>query len=104
MTSLHASGATSHERPYRTLGLMAVMSFAAMYVLMYAMVDGFGDAYSNVNQAYMAGLMTGPMVMIELLLMRAMFAKRRLNAVILGASAIVSVVCFALIRKQGGVE
>ena len=97
------SGGAGHASHYWRLAMMLLVSFVAMYVLMYAMVDVANNAVPNVNQAYMAGLMTGPMVMIELLLMRSMFAKRRLNAVILGASAIVSVVCFALIRKQGAV-
>lgn len=45
---------------------MTVLSFIAMFILMYAMVDRFANVYPNVNQAYMAGLMAAPMVMIEL--------------------------------------
>ena len=41
-----------------------------MYALMYAMVNTFANVYATVNQAYMAGLMTAPMVVIELVVMR----------------------------------
>src|SRR5687768_11923535 len=51
-------GAPMKEHHYRDLLIMAVLSFVSMYVLMYAMVDRFGHMYSNVNQVYMAGLMT----------------------------------------------
>lgn len=40
--------------PYRHLAWMLVLSFAAMYVLMYAMVDTLANVYNNVNQLYMA--------------------------------------------------
>ena len=67
---------------YRNLILMAVLSCFAMYALMYAMVDTWANVLSNVNQAYMAGLMAAPMVVIELIVMREMFRNRRANAVI----------------------
>jgi len=68
-----------HAKPYRTLALMALLSFVAMYILMYAMVDRFSSALPNVNQAYMAALMAAPMVVIELILMRHMYPNARAN-------------------------
>lgn len=88
---------------YRNLVAMALLSFVAMYVLMYAMVDTFANVHNNVNQAYMAGLMTAPMVVFELLLMRSMYRSRKANGVILALSAILLVACFAAIRTQAGV-
>ena len=79
---------------------MAVLSFAAMFVLMYAMVDVFGNVVSNVNQAYMAALMTAPMVVIELLVMGVMYHNKTFNAVFMGASVVVGGLCFAAIRQQ----
>ena len=54
------------KQHYAHLATMTVLSFIAMFILMYAMVDRFANVYPNVNQAYMAGLMAAPMVMIEL--------------------------------------
>jgi hypothetical protein len=47
---------------YMHLGVMAALSFVAMYLLMYAMTNSVDDVYINVNQVYMAGLMTAPMI------------------------------------------
>ena len=35
---------------YIHLAIMTVLSFISMYVFMYAMVDTFGNVYSNINQ------------------------------------------------------
>jgi hypothetical protein len=70
---------------YRRLVVMTVLSFAAMYVLMYAMVDRLGNVFNNINQVYMAGLMAAAMVVIELAVMGAMYQSRKLNAAIIAA-------------------
>ncbi len=92
-----------HSHYYRHLAVMAVLSFIAMYILMYAMVDRFENVFSNVNQAYMAGLMTAPMVIIELIVMRAMYKNAALNIAVLAGSTIALVGFFLLIRQQAAV-
>lgn len=87
----------------RLLG-MAIVSYVAMYVLMYAMVDRFDNVYANVNQFYMAGLMAAPMVLIELVLMRRMYPNRSLNLAIGALSGTALVVFFAMIRSQAAVR
>jgi len=57
------------NRHYVHLAIMIALSFISMYILMYAMVNRFANVYSNLNQFYMAGLMTAPIVVIELALM-----------------------------------
>lgn len=59
----------------RRLIIMSGVSFVAMYVLMYMMVDVFDNVYPNINQFYMALMMTACMVVIELIVMRAMYSK-----------------------------
>lgn len=92
-----------HGHPYIRLLLMTVLSFISMYVLMYAMVDRFENVYPNVNQFYMAGLMTAPMVIIELLLMRAMYPHRAANAVILVVGVFALGAFWLAIRQQAAV-
>jgi hypothetical protein len=92
-----------NHSPYRPLVVMTLLSFASMYLLMYAMVNVVDNVYGSVNQVYMAGLMTAPMVAIELLVMRAMYHDTRRNLLILTSSVVVGIVCFALIRQQTGV-
>ena len=85
---------------YRRLLVMAVLSFAAMYVLMYAMVNTFANVYGNLNQFYMAALMTSPMMLIELTVMRSMYQKKRWNVLLRVASASAIVIAFLFIRQQ----
>ena len=85
---------------YVHLLIMAVLSFIAMYIFMYAMVDRFENVYPNLNQAYMAALMAAPMVMIELVVMRAMYTNRKVNIAIFTASALLLVVAWVFIRQQ----
>lgn len=85
---------------YGRLAAMAALSFVAMFVLMYAMVDRPAHVHPNLNQVYMAGLMTAPMVAIEVLLMGAMYRNRTLNVVLIAASVLGGVLLFAAIRQQ----
>jgi uncharacterized protein (DUF305 family) len=85
---------------YGRLLPMAALSFVSMYVLMYAMVDRFSNVYVNLNQVYMAGLMTAPMIIIELALMGAMYGDMRRNFAIAVASAVVLIAFWVAIRQQ----
>lgn len=89
-----------HSNSYARLGIMTVLSFISMYILMYAMVDRFANVYSSLNQAYMAGLMTAPMVVIEVLLMGAMYENKTANVIIFCLGALALIGFFALIRAQ----
>jgi Domain of unknown function (DUF305) len=89
-----------HKNPYALLAGMTVLSFIAMYILMYAMVDRFGNVFNSINQVYMAGLMAAPMVLIELALMRRMYPDNRLNAIIAGVAAVALIGGFLAIRTQ----
>ena len=93
-----------HTHHYRKLGIMVALSFIAMFVLMYAMVDAFANIYPNLNQTYMAGLMAAPMVLIELALMGGMYGNKRLNAIIAGVSVLALAGFFVLIRQQSAIS
>lgn len=95
--------AASHNRHYQKLALMVFFSFISMYILMYSMVDSFSNVIPNVNQFYMAALMTMPMIIIELLLMSAMYMNKKWNLVILSISFLALVGLFILIRQQSAV-
>jgi hypothetical protein len=63
--------------------MMMAASFVAMYALMYAMVNVADNAVPNVNQAYMAGLMSAPMLILELILMDSMYSNKTANKVLM---------------------
>lgn len=91
---------TMTESHYRQLGLMVALSFIAMYILMYVMVNSLDNVVTNFNQAYMAGLMAAPMVLIELAVMRSMYRSRRLNAIFAASALALAIASFVLIRQQ----
>src|SRR5918996_562215 len=85
---------------YIRLGAMAILSFIAMFVLMYSMVDVFANVFVNLNQFYMAALMAAPMVLIELALMSAMYPNKKWNVVIGAISAVALILFWFCIRQQ----
>ncbi len=85
---------------YGRFAAMMLVSFAAMFALMYAMVDTFSDATPNSNQIYMAGLMVAAMAIIELALMGGMYPDKRVNLVIVAVSALALAGFWFAIRKQ----
>jgi hypothetical protein len=97
MESHHA---TKQQNHYILLGIMATLSFVAMYFLMYSMVDGLRSVYMSFNQVYMAAVMTAPMIVIELIVMRAMYLDARFNGIIMALSMVVGVAMFLFIRQQ----
>jgi len=100
MHKSHGSEGAHGNMNYRHLAIMVVLSFISMYVFMYAMVDTFANVFMSFNQVYMAGLMTAPMVIIELVVMGAMYANKRLNMIIIAGSVVALLAFFLLIRQQ----
>lgn len=89
---------------YKKLFLMAILSFISMFILMYSMTDKFSNVVININQFYMAGLMTAPMIIIEIILMVGMYQNKKFNALILTLSGALLISCFLFIRNQTGVS
>lgn len=92
-----------HVKHYNKLIVMAVLSFISMYILMYSMANSIDNVFPNVNQFYMAGLMTMPMIIIEVILMRSMYMNKKLNAVVIGLSVVLLIGFYSGIRVQAGV-
>ena len=102
--SSHEAHRQSEPMPhYRRLYLMAALSFVAMFILMYAMVDRVDNVFVNLNQVYMAGLMAAPMIAFELLIMGSMYPDKKKNRVLLAGSVIAGVFFWVLIRQQAAV-
>lgn len=80
--------------------VMIALSFVAMYAFMYAMVDVFANVLPNYNQFYMAGLMTAPMIILEMGLMWMMYPYKKLNASIIVGGMVLLALCWVGIRQQ----
>lgn len=98
------AGQSSRHGAYIKLLLMALLSFIAMYLLMYAMVDRWSNVFNHYNQVYMALMMTAPMVVFELLLMRHMYKNTHWNIAIVLISVLVGVAAFICIRQQTSIN
>lgn len=106
-TEHHMTGHQSmahNGNPYRKLLWMLLLSFIAMYILMYAMVDRLENVFTNINQFYMAALMSMPMVIIELVLMGRMYMNKKLNALLVSVSLVGLIGFFLLIQYQANVS
>ena len=78
-----------------------VLSLAVMYLVMFAMIDGWGDFRNNLNTFYMALAMVAPMGIVMLATMGGMYRRRRLNLALHAGFALLFVVAFGAIRAQG---
>ncbi|KTC66395.1 Uncharacterized protein conserved in bacteria (plasmid) [Legionella adelaidensis] len=89
---------------YLKLSIMTLLSFIAMYILMYMMVDRFTNVYNNLNQFYMAGMMAAPMALIELFLMNSMYPNKILNGILVLLMVLILIVFIFCIRNQTGIS
>jgi len=88
---------------YLRLLLMAVLHFIAMYFLMYAMVDRSENVVLNLNQFYMAAIMTSPMLVIEIVLMWSMYGNKKIIIGVLAGGLAIFIVALLFIRQQTGI-
>ena len=96
---------TNHagRNPYLMLMVGTAASYAAMYLIMYSMVDRLDTVYFNLSNVYMTGLMAGSMVPIMLLTMPGMFKNRKWNIALLAGTAVLLALCWFLLRAEAGV-
>jgi uncharacterized protein (DUF305 family) len=85
---------------YKKLGLAVLINIVLMFLITYVNLRSLQHFYFNINRVYMALLMAAPMVIVMMLVMRTMFERKRLNAILIAASAVIIVLTFVLIRTQ----
>lgn len=88
---------------YAMLALNLVLSTAIMYLVMFAMVDGAGDLYNNLNMFYMALMMVAPMGVLMLVMMRQMYRNTGLNLALHAGFTLLFMLAFLGIRAQAGI-
>lgn len=85
---------------YKRFAIMAVIMFAAMYFIMYAMIDGLNNLIPNINNLYMTLLMVSAMLIIELWIMKSMYENKKINWGIIIISAAIGILSWLGIREQ----
>jgi hypothetical protein len=91
------------RRHYLLFGLNMILSTIIMYLVMFEMIWSSGEFVQNINFFYMALTMAMPMGMLMLLMMKSMYANKRLNVLLHGVMGLVFVLAFAAVRGQWGV-
>lgn len=85
---------------YKNLIMMGVLHVPIMYLVMFSMVDTWGDIYQNLNTFYMALMMAAPMVALMPFMMKEMYPDKKKNALIVFGSIVVLMGALAAIRYQ----
>lgn len=68
------------------------------------MVDKLENEVPNINQFYMAALMSMLMLVIELMVMGSMYANKKMNLILVGTGIVGKAVFFLCIHQQTGVK
>jgi hypothetical protein len=88
---------------YRKLGIAVGINSVVMFLLTYALIDSFDHLIPNINRLYMAVMMSAPMVVVMLIVMRSMYPDRKLNLTLIGGFSLLFLVVFTAARFQAGV-
>ncbi|MBR7203182.1 DUF305 domain-containing protein [Pseudomonas aeruginosa] len=80
------------------------LSLVAMYLVMFTMIDTWGDFRNNLNTLYMALTMVAPMGIIMLLTMPGMYPSKRTNLFIHAGLVAVFVLSLAGTRTQTAID
>lgn len=96
-----------HDSPRRNYLMFAVnmlLSLFVMYLVMFSMIDGWGDFRNNLNMVYMALTMVAPMGIIMLVTMGGMYPRRRLNLALHAGLALLFIAAFLATRNQAFID
>jgi len=88
---------------YARLAINLALSAIVMYLVMFAMIDTFGEFYNNLNMFYMTLMMVAPMGALMLVLMGSMYRDRRLNLILYACFAGLFVLGTVGTRAQVGI-
>jgi uncharacterized protein (DUF305 family) len=88
---------------YKKFVLMLLVSYIVMYAVMYLDDDQIDHVYLNMTRFYMTLIMISAMALIMLGMMRMMYQKKRLNAIIVVSSIAVFALALIGVRTQAGI-
>ena len=94
----------SHGRPYLMFWINMILGLVVMYVVMFSMIDGWGDSRNNLNMLYMAITMWAPMGIFMLATMPGMFPNPSVNIVLYVVFALLTAGSFWATRSQALID
>jgi uncharacterized protein (DUF305 family) len=96
----HSGHKSMSGHPYAMFAVNMLLSLVVMYVVMFSMIDGWGDFRNNLNMLYMALTMVAPMGIIMLATMSGMYPNKRLNLFLYAGLVVLFLAAFAGTRTQ----
>ncbi|HWK65729.1 MAG TPA: DUF305 domain-containing protein [Rhizobiaceae bacterium] len=90
----------AHHRPYLMFWINMALGLAVMYLVMFSMIDGWGDFRNNLNMFYMAVTMWAPMGIFMLATMPGMYPNGRANFLLFVLFAALTAGSFWATRAQ----
>jgi uncharacterized protein (DUF305 family) len=97
----HDSHKAEHGgRAYLLFWVNMALGLAVMYIVMFSMIDGWGDFRNNLNMFYMAVTMWAPMGIFMLATMPGMYPNRRANLALYLLFAVLTAGSFWATRTQ----
>lgn len=99
MGGSNSSAAGTAKNYLRFIAVLSVNTIL-MFFITFAMVDQLDHIHVKLNRVYMALMMVVSMGIMMLLIMGTMYGNKKLNALLLGAFALLFVVTFAFARTQ----
>jgi uncharacterized protein (DUF305 family) len=87
-------------KKYTKFGLMMVTSFVIMYAVMFLNANVLDHVMLSKTRTYMTLLMIAPMAISMLLFMWRMYQNKKVNYIILVASAVLFITVLAMLRQQ----
>ena len=102
----HSHQQQSHSRgyAYAMLGLNMLLSLMVMYLVMYTMIDDWGDYRNNLNMLYMALTMWAPMGILMMATMAGMYRDTRTNMALYFVFALVTLGSLWATRSQALID
>ena len=85
---------------YGKFWMMMVISFLVMYIVMFLNMDKIDHYHTSLTRIYMALLMVTPMAVVMMLMMGKMYPNKKMNTVIIIASALLFVLVLTGLRTQ----
>lgn len=84
--------------------LMGALHLPIMYFVMFTMIEGLEHFRHNLNMAYMAVMMTAPMLVIEAVLMGQMYRNKRALAAVAVSGMVAFLLFFVFMRQQTAID
>jgi hypothetical protein len=86
---------------YKRLLIVLAINAVLMFFITFANIWEFNHLQASLNRIYMALMMTAPMGIVMLLVMRSMYENRKLTALFIAGFVILFALSLALTRTQG---